>query len=299
MILNFKRFFPIASVLLLSVIHPSAFAVTFDYATTANAVVEVCWYDAFLGYVYPYDFDHGEATNAPSNASAFYEIEYGGKASISTGVDVSTEPNELILSTELAGSYELDAGWPLLEYFYQDANSTVEGWLEVSEFPKGTPCCLWIDTTFPKANWTGFWGWELYVESSLDYFVVGQDNLGPFGSLSGPLTVYAGEPVYVSLINGGGGYADHQYGDSLAYGKLEIEVTLKAAPHFADLNADGHVDFLDFALLSSQWKCEHSDESDQGLCCRVDINESGCVDSEDLWIFVYYWLLLPKPVEVP
>jgi hypothetical protein len=113
------------------------------------------------------------------------------------------------------------------------------------------------------------------------------------------LTVYAGEPVYVSLINSGGGYADHQDGDFLAYGKLEIDVTLKAGPHFADLNADGRVDFLDFALFGSQWKCEHSEGSDQDLCYRADINEDGCVDSADLWLFAYYWLLLPKPVEVP
>lgn len=292
-----KRAFPIACVLLLSVASQPVAGVTFDYTTTANALVEMCYYDAFVGYFCMHDFDHNQDTNAPSDASASYEIELAGKASISSGVDVSTEPNKLILSTELAGSYELDAGWSLLEYFYQDANSTLEGWLEVTEFPEGTPCCLWIDTTFPTANWTAFGGWELYLESSVDYFVVGQDNLGPFGALLPPLTVYAGEPVYASLINVGWGFADHQYGDNLAHGKLEIAVALKAGPHFADLNADGRVDFLDFALFSTQWKCEHSEGTDQDLCHRADINEDGCVDNKDLWFFCFYCPLPPKPDE--
>ena len=222
-----KAFIVVVSILLLSVLPQPVRALTFDYLTTAEALAEVGWYDYF-GLAVAFDYDTKEATDARSYATAYYdEIQFMGNVGISALADASVEPNEVILSAELAGSYEFDIGWELMEYFYQDANGTVAGWLRIGEFPTGAPCRLQIDISFPNETWKAAWVWKLYIESSSGYFVAGRDELGDYGGCSGTLDTYAGEEIYVFLGFAGGGYADHDI-EALGNGKLTINATLTA-----------------------------------------------------------------------
>jgi hypothetical protein len=222
-----KAFIVVVSILLLSVLPQPVRALTFDYLTTAEALAEVGWYDYF-GLVAAYDYDTKEAANARSYATAYYdEIQFMGNVGISALADASVEPNEVILSAEVTGSYEFDIGWELMEYFYQDANGTVEGWLRIGEFPAGAPCRLKIDISFPNDTWNGPWAWQLYIESSSDYFVAGRDELGDYGGRSGTIDAYAGEEIYVFLGFAAAGYADHDF-EALGDGKFTINATLTA-----------------------------------------------------------------------
>ena len=150
-----------------------------------------------------------------------------GHVGISALADASVEPNEVVLSAEVTGSYEFDIGWELMEYFFQDANGTVEGLLRIGEFPAGVPCSLQIDISFPNDTWNSLWLWQLYIESSSDSFVAGRDELGDFGARSGTLDAYAGEEIYVFLGFAARGLADHDI-EALGYGKLTINATLTA-----------------------------------------------------------------------
>ena len=290
-----KTLLSILFALSLSVPLQTVDALTLDYATTAQALAEVGWHD-YYGYYWDSEFDSAQDINDQSYASAFYDrIQYMGNVGISTLAATSTKPNEVIVSARVAGSYKFDVGWELMDYFYQDANSTIEGWLQITEFAIGAPCRLRIDISFPEAAWTGLWAWQVYIESSLDYFIAGRDELGDYGFLSGTIDAYAGEQIYVFLGIAGRGYADHEIGDALGYGTLTIDAALTSVPHLADLNSDGRVDFHDFALVSSQWRRQGCEDANTSWCPWADLNQSGEVDANDLGLFTQYWLLPPDP----
>lgn len=288
-----KAFIVVLSIVLLSVLPQVVCALTFDYLTTAKALAEVGWYDYF-GLLAASDYDTKEATNARSYATAYYdEILFMGDVGISALADATVEPNEVVLSAEVSGSYEFDVGWALMEYFYQDANGTVEGWLRIGEFPTGAPCRLQIDISFPNDTWNGLWAWQLYIESSSDYFSAGHDELGDYGGRSGTLDTFAGEEIYVYLRIAGRGYADH-YTEALGHGKLTIKTTLKAIPHMADLTNDGWIDFKDFALFSSHWRQQGCEDPNTNWCGQADLDHSGVVDANDLELFTQYWLSISE-----
>lgn len=229
-----KAFIVIISILFLSIIPQSVSALTFDFQTAANALAEVGWYDSYFGLVAAYDFQTKDANNARSYAPAYFDNEmvlWGDHVAISALADASVEPNEVVLSAEVAGSYEFDIGWELMEYFQQDANGTVEGLLRINDFPAGTPCSLQIDISFPNETWNAQRKWYLYIESSSGYFYAGRDDLGDFGTRSGTIDAYAGEEIYVLLSFVAHGYADH-YSEALGDGKLTINATLTAVKKF-------------------------------------------------------------------
>ena len=230
-----KLFIVLVSILLMSVLPQPVRALTFDYYTIANAMAQVGWYDSYFGLVVAYDFQTKDANNARSYAPAYFDDEmvlWGDHVAISALADASVEPNGVVLSAEVTGSYEFDIGWELMEYFQQDANGTVEGLLRIDEFPSGTPCSLQIDISFPNDTWNGFgWIWQLYIESSSDYFNAGRDVLGDFGPRSGTLDAYAGEQIYVFLGFAAAGYAEHDF-DALGEGKFTINATLTATRKF-------------------------------------------------------------------
>ena len=129
-----KVFIAAVSILLLSFLHQPVRALTFDYHTIANAMAQVGWYDSYFGLVAAYDFQPKDADNARSYAPSYFDDEMvlmGDHVAISALVDASVEPNEVVLSAEVTGSYEFDIGWYLMEYFQQDANGTVEGLLRI------------------------------------------------------------------------------------------------------------------------------------------------------------------------
>jgi hypothetical protein len=293
-----KAFFMAVFVLFGSVSPEPVRALTFDYLTTAEALAEVGWYDYF-GLIVQADYDSDEASNARSYATAFYdEIQFMGEVGISALADASIEPNGVILSTRVAGSYEFDVGWVLMEYFYQDANSAVEGQLRINEFPIGAPCRLRVDISFPDNTWTGPRAWQLYLESSSDYFLAGRDELVDYGLLSGTIDAYAGEPIYVLLGIAGGGYADHEIGDALGYGTLTINAALTAAPHLADFSSDGWINFEDFALFSSHWHQQGCEDPNTDWCQQADLDHSGNVDANDLDLFTRHWLSFLDPNQI-
>ena len=225
-----KAYIVTTSILLLSVLPQPVRALTFDYHTIANAQALVSWYDSYFGLVAAYDPDTKEANNARSYATAYFDDEtilWGDHVAISALVDASVEPNEVVLSAEVTGSYEFAIAWPLMESFQQDANGTLEGLLRINNFPVGTPCNLQIDISFPNETWSGSCSWHLYIKSSSDFFVAGRDELGDYGARSGTLDAYAGEDIYALLSFVAGGYADH-YSEVLGDGKLTINTILTA-----------------------------------------------------------------------
>jgi len=283
-------------------------AMIFDYSCTAEAVAEVGWHD-YYGRYWDAVTDSDEGTNRRCFASAYWDkLQSHDEVGISISAEALTEPNKVILSSTFDGSYRFDVGWDLMDYFAQDANSTIEGRLKVTEFALGAPCRLKVDISFPQFTWTGFWAWQVYIESATDDFLAGLDprlrgdrlapakaGVGPYGSLSGAVDAYAGEEIYVFLNNAGGGYADHKIGDALGYGELTINVALSAVPHLADLNADGRVDFRDFALFSAQWTRQGCQDPATNWCSQADLDQTSQVDCNDLSLFADYWLASPDP----
>ena len=231
-----KAFIVIIFILLLSVISQPVWALTFDYNTKAQAYVEVVVY-GYLGEDMIQDYQAKEANNARSYATAYFEEPVFSEdiVGISALAEASVELNEVVLSAEVTGSYEFGMAWEVefIKSFYQDANSTTKGLLQINEFPAGVPCSLQIDISFPNDNWNDqWWAWQLYIESSSGYFVAGRDNeLGDYGERSGTLDAYAGEEIFVFLGFAGGGYADHDF-EALGDGKLTINVTLTAIRKF-------------------------------------------------------------------
>jgi len=226
-----KAFIVIIFILLLSVLPQPVRAFTFDYNTKAQAYVEVVVY-GYLGEEMIQGYQPKEANNARSYATAYFEEPVFSEDTLGTSAlaEASIEPNEVVLSAEVTGSYEFGMAWDVefIKSFYQDANSTTEGWLQIDEFPTGTPCSLQIDISFPNDTWNGFgWIWQLYIESSSDYFNAGRDVLGDFGARSGTLDAYAGEEIYVFLGFAAVGYAEH-YSEALGDGKFTINATLTA-----------------------------------------------------------------------
>ena len=55
--------------------------------------------------------------------------------------------------------------------------------------------------------------------------------------------------------------------------------------HLADLNNDGVINFLDFALFSSHWL-----ETDCGPCAGADLSGDNNVTMEDVSVFAENWL---------
>ena len=222
-------------ILLLSVISQPVRALTFDYNTKAQALVEIIWY-GYLGEEVYFDYQPKEANNARSYAEAYFEEPVFSEDIVGTSAlaEASVEPNEVVLTAEVTGSYEFGMAWEVefIKSFYQDANCTTEGLLQIDEFPAGTPCSLQIDISFPNDTWNGFgWIWQLYIESSSDYFNAGRDVLGDFGARSGTLDAYAGEEIYVFLGYAAAGYAEH-YSEALGDGKFTINATLTATKKF-------------------------------------------------------------------
>ena len=225
-----KAFIVAASILLMSVLHQPVRALTFDYNTKAQALVEIVWY-GYLGEEAFYDYQTKEANNARSYAEAYFEEPVFSEDIVGTSAlaEASVEPNEVVLSAEISGSYEFGTAWEVefIKSFYQDANSTTKGRLQINEFSTGTPCSLQIDISFPNETWKAPWFWRLYIESSSGYFYAGRDVLGDFGARSGTLDTYAGEEIYVFFNFIGIGYADHDIED-LGDGKFTINATLTA-----------------------------------------------------------------------
>jgi len=294
-----KAFIVVVSILLISFLPERACAATFDYFSTAEALAEIGWHD-YSGYYSDFAYDSNEAANAQSYASAYYDrIQYTGEVGVSVRASAATEPNEVVLSTTLAGSYKFDIGWDLLDYFLQDAYCDIEGTLQITEFPVGTPCSLLIDVSFPDATWTAGYQWQLYLESSTSYFDCGRDIDGDYGLLSGILPAYAGEQIYVFLGHAGSGYAQTDMSfRRLGSGSLKITAELTPAPHPIDLNFDGCVDFLDFSLFSSQWLRQGCEDPNANWCQQADLDHSGRVDINDLGWFTHFWLLLPDPNQI-
>ena len=230
-----KAFIVIISILLLSILSQSVRALTFDYNTKAKAYVEAVVY-GYLGEDIIPIYQPKEANNARSYAQAYFEEPVFSEDIVGTSAlaEASVEPNEVVLSAEVTGSYEFGMAWDaeFIKSFYQDANSTTEGLLQIDEFPTGTPCSLQIDISFPNDTWNGFrWIWLLYIESYSDYFMAGRDELGDFGSHSGTIEAYAGEEIYVFLGFRCFGYAEH-YSEALGDGKFTINANLTATRKF-------------------------------------------------------------------
>jgi len=292
---GFKILFAAVFILCLSIPPQSICAVTLNYTSTAQTLAQVAWHD-YYGYYLDGDFDSDQDINEPSYASAYYDrIPYIGEVGISTLAGAVIDPNHVSLSTAIAGSYYFDVGWEFMDYFYQDANSTLEGYLQVTEFPAGTPCAIEVNICFPQVTWTSAWAWQVYIESSLDYFLAGRDGFGDYGSLFGTITAYADEKIYVFFGIAGRGYADHEFGNALGEGTREINVVLTPVPHPADFIFDGWVNFLDFAAFSSKWLQQNCTDPNTNWCQKADFDQSGQIDVNDLGFFARYWLLHPDP----
>ena len=175
-----KTFIVVVCFLLLSIISQPVWALTFDYDTKAQAYVEVIVY-GYLGEDVIFDYQPKEANNARSYAEAYFEEPVFSEDIVGTSAlaEASVEPNEVVLTAEVNGSYEFGMAWDVefIKSFAQDANCTTKGRLQIDEFPAGTPCSLQVDISFPNDTWNGLWWiWQLYIESSSDYFNAGRDE---------------------------------------------------------------------------------------------------------------------------
>jgi hypothetical protein len=81
------------------------------------------------------------------------------------------------------------------------------------------------------------------------------------------------------------------YDYSTSWDEPNFYLTLSNVPT-RDFKGDGVVDFLDFAILASEWGATTC--SDPNWCKGTDLDFSGYVDWSDLGLFTKYWLWGPS-----
>jgi len=277
-------------------------AITLDYATSAKALAEGGWIGPF-GDVGAWPvMDSQELPDERSYADAYWhEFPYGGKLDINIAASAKTDPNLIVLTTDLGGSFREEVGTDLFTYFYQEAQGIVEGLITIDEFPPGTPCSLRFEATWPQDTWTGEYYWRLEADSYFERMQCGYDVNGPYGppSRSGQVTAFAGEPVYVYLGTLGQGLYEIGGDDALGAGRIQLDVTLTVTPHIADLNADRYVNFKDFARFARQWRRNDPNSAEAAQRAAADFDGSGTVEIHDLEWIAHYWLLSPLPPATP
>jgi len=272
-------------------------AMTLEYSTAANALAEGGWIDQFFGDIMAVPVkDSKETAGGRSYADAYWdEIKYAGKLDISIAASAKTDPNLMVLTTDLSGSFRSEAGTPLFTYFYQQAQGTLEGQMHIDEFPPGTPCSLRFEVTWPQDTWTGDYYWRFEAASYVERMECGYDVNGPYGPRSGQVTAFAGEPVYVFLGTLGEGLYEIGGRNALGVGRIQLDVKLAVTSHIADLKPDGFVNFKDFAVFARQWHHSDPNSAEAARHAAADFNDSGTVDISDLEWLAYYWLVSPKP----
>lgn len=272
-------------------------AMTLDYATAAKALAEAGWIDQYFGDILALPVqDSKETTGGRSYADAYWhEMQYAGKLDINIAASAKTDPNLIVLTTDLSGSFRSEAGTPLFTYFYQQAQGTLEGQVNIDEFPPGTPCSLRFEATWSQDTWTGDYYWRLETASYIERTECGYDVNGPYGPRSGQVTAFAGEPVYVFLGTLGEGLYEIGGGNALGVGRIQLDVKLTVTRHIADLKPDGFVNFKDFAVLARQWRCSDPSVAEAVQHAAADFDHSGTVDVNDLDCLMHYWLLSPRP----
>jgi len=270
---------------------------TLEYSTAAKALAEGGWIDPYFGDIWAEPVaDSKETAGGRSYADAYWdEIKYAGKLDINIAASARTDPNLTVLTTDLSGSFRREAGTPLFTYFYQEAQGAVEGFVTIDEFPPGTPCSLHFEATWPQDTWTGEYYWRLEAASYVERMECGYDVNGPYGPRSAQITAFAGEPVYVFLGTLGTGLYEIGGRDALGLGRIQLDVHLTVTPHVADLNADGFVNFKDFALFARQWRRSDPNSAEAVRHADDDFDGSGRVDLRDLQWLGHYWLLSPQP----
>ncbi len=271
--------------------HPLA-AMTLDYSTTAKALAEGGWIDQFFGDLMALPVkDSKEAAGGRSYAEAYWhEFQYAGKLDINIAASAKADPNLIVLTTDLSGSFRREAGTPLFTYFYQWAEGTLKAKVHVDEFPPGMPYSLRFEAGWPQDTWTGNYFWRFEAVSSVDGVECGYDPNGPYGPRSGQVTAIAGEPVNIFLGTLGEGLYEIGGADALGVGSIQLDVKLTATTQITDLKTDGFINFKDFAVLARQWRHRDPNGAD-----AADFDASGTVDIRDLQWLAYYWLLAPKP----
>jgi len=81
------------------------------------------------------------------------------------------------------------------------------------------------------------------------------------------------------------GFYDYSQPDGMDYPIYDL---VFSHVHTRDFNEDTKVDFADFTILASYWQAV--DCNDPNQCGVVDLDTDGNIDSNDLALFVDYWL---------
>ncbi len=272
-------------------------AMTLDYSTTAKALAEGGWIDQYFGDINALPVvDSKETAGGRSYADAYWhEFQYGGKLDINIAASAKTDPNLIVLTTDLSGSFREEAGTDLFTYFYQGAQATLEGFVTIDEFPPGTPCSLRFEVTWPQDTWTSDYYWRLEAASFVERMECGYDVNGPYGPREGQVTAFAGEPVSVLLVTLGEGLYEIGGANALGVGRIQLDVKLAATRQITDLKPDGFINFKDFAVFARQWRHSDPNSAEAARHEAADFNDSGTVDIGDLQWLACYWLLAPKP----
>lgn len=271
-------------------------AITLDYSTSAKALAEVGWYDPWFGPIAEPVEDSDKAAGGRSYADAYWdEIQFAGRLGINIAASATAEPNLIVLTTDLSGSFRSEAGTPLFTHFYQQAQGTVDATVYVDEFPPGTPCSLRYDVNWPQDTWTGEYLWRFEAVSYVEQVECGYDPNGPYGLRHDQITVFAGEPVRIFLGTAGGGLNEIGVGSTLGVGRIQLDVRLTVSRQITDLNTDGFVNFEDFAVFARQWRRSDPNSAEAASHAAADFDGTQTVDIQDLKWIPYYWLLSPQP----
>jgi hypothetical protein len=294
---NRRSLFVLLPCVCLTTLAHSLGAMTLEYSTTASALAEGGWIDPYFGDIIATPVaDSREAAGGRSYADAYWdEIKYAGKLDINIAASATTDPNLIVLTTELSGSFRSEVGTPLFTYFYQLAEGTIAGLLHIDEFPPGTPCSLHFQASWPQDTWTGDYYWRLEIVSDVEWIECGYGVAGPYGPRSGSVTAIAGEPVHLFLGTLGEGLYQIGAANALGVGRIQLDVELTVTRHIADLHADGFVNFEDFAVFARQWRCSAPGPDEIAGHTAADFDGSGAVDVGDLQWLAHYWLLSPRP----
>jgi len=271
---------------------------TLEYATAAQALAEAGWIDPFFGDLVALPVEDAEnVTGGPSSAQAYWnEIRYAGELGIDAlALAETADPNRIVLRNKLSGSFRSEAGTPLLTYFFQHAQCSVEGLFHIDEFPPGTPCSLHFEATWPQDTWTGDYLWRFEAASNVGRVECGWDPNGPYGPRAASITVFAGEPVYVFLASLGEGLNEIGGRNGLGVGTIQLDLGLTVTRHIADLKPDGFVNFKDFAVFAEQWSRSDPNAAETGQYDPADLDCDSRVAGRDLLYFSRSWLLCPRP----
>jgi hypothetical protein len=202
------------------------------------------------------------------------------------------------------GNTPLELADPCIPFIYRDVmvgtKLTIIVWSDVNEpWGDGDGGCLAIEEQY----WDyGILSARDYNETTFDYegshfdaagneavvWKCEEPGIDGFYLYSGSTGLEAGDWFIIDYNSKSVGDCDVGFYDYNISGDVPVHYLSFSHVRTRDFNNDTKVDFRDFAVFAFYW--QETDCNEPGWCQGTDLDIDGDVDSNDLMLFVEYWL---------